>query len=195
MISPLKFFEYYTAISLHFSNKGSYDFFKYGGKTRVTSDTFLKRKDKYFFERCASKMSNDEHAICYILSNIMQEKKYIRNFDEKSFDKWVMYRDGLFYVFKKELNILNDRIVQTGVSRRTAITEMCINDEISKEFVILFNFTLSGKLFEEYNKKDDFLWNELFNNLKKIEPFIITYWNLDQNKKDFLKSILLESLK
>ena len=40
----------YVALKNHFKSD-SYDYFKYKGKARVKEETFLKRKDKFFFEK------------------------------------------------------------------------------------------------------------------------------------------------
>ena len=41
-------FALYNALKLHFTSD-SYDFIKYHGKTNVSTQTFMKRKDKYSF--------------------------------------------------------------------------------------------------------------------------------------------------
>ena len=48
----------YVALKNHFTSD-SYDYFKYKGKARVKEETFLKRKDKFFFEKIEKKYQED----------------------------------------------------------------------------------------------------------------------------------------
>ena len=41
-------FALYNSLKLHFT-KDSFDFFKYGGKSRISVNAFENRKDKWFF--------------------------------------------------------------------------------------------------------------------------------------------------
>ena len=49
-------FALYNALKTHFTSS-SYDYFKYHGKTNVSKDTFMKRKDKYQFYKLSRKYS------------------------------------------------------------------------------------------------------------------------------------------
>ena len=44
-MEPIDVYIMYCAMKAHFSRK-DYDFFKYGGKTKVSRDSFWKRKDR-----------------------------------------------------------------------------------------------------------------------------------------------------
>ena len=44
----------YCAMKAHFG-KGDYDFIKYDGKTKVSRESFWKRKDRYFFVKVSKK--------------------------------------------------------------------------------------------------------------------------------------------
>ena len=48
----------YLAIRNHF--KTDYDFFKYNGKMKVSNDSFLKRRDKFFFAKLERKYRKNE---------------------------------------------------------------------------------------------------------------------------------------
>ena len=56
----------YLALKLHFD--GKYDYFKYGGKTSATIESFKKRKDKHQFAKLARKLS-DEQISEYFIAN------------------------------------------------------------------------------------------------------------------------------
>ena len=44
-------FKIYMGLKAHFNS--DYDFTKYGGKTRASKSSYLKRKDKHFFGKVA----------------------------------------------------------------------------------------------------------------------------------------------
>ena len=64
-LSPFLTYKYYVAIKRHFTDE-RYDFFKYKGRIKASEATFLKRKDKYYFE----KLAKHDSPPSYILSNI-----------------------------------------------------------------------------------------------------------------------------
>ena len=78
LMQPIDVYQMYCAMKAHFS-KSSYNFIKYGGKTKVSRDSFWKRNDRYFFVKISKKYNNDEIKD-YLLSNFIQSKaSYIPN--------------------------------------------------------------------------------------------------------------------
>ena len=49
-------FAMYNSFKLHFTST-SYDYFKYNGKTNVTKENFMRRKDRYSFYKLSRKYS------------------------------------------------------------------------------------------------------------------------------------------
>jgi hypothetical protein len=68
-------FALYNALKLHFTSD-SYDFFKYHGKTNISKDSFLRRKDKYTFYKLSRKYSLDELKYFYV-SNFLDGDKWV----------------------------------------------------------------------------------------------------------------------
>ena len=52
----------YLAFKNHFT-KDNFDYFKYGGKTRASTASFNKRKDKYFFEKMSRQRKTERSLI------------------------------------------------------------------------------------------------------------------------------------
>ena len=48
----------YLAIKQHFTS--GYDYFKYNGKVKAKIESFLKRKDKFFFRKLQKRYDKDE---------------------------------------------------------------------------------------------------------------------------------------
>lgn len=105
MIQGFTVYSVYTAINMHTDPKTNYDFFKYGGKTRVSEDSFLKRKDKYFFDRAARKCKTYQDAVLLIWSAIFdaastdKSKIYIRDVTDEPYKHFLSLMDSLTYKF------------------------------------------------------------------------------------------------
>lgn len=74
MITAYESFCLYQALKLHFTTE-SFDFFKYGGKSKVTVSAFENRKDKWHFAKLARKFSNKNDLINYIVANFVEDDK------------------------------------------------------------------------------------------------------------------------
>ena len=72
----------YNSLHLHFTSK-SYDYFKYNGKTNVSKDTFLKRKDKYKFHKFARKYSLDELRDFFVANFIEGNVNWVGELDSE----------------------------------------------------------------------------------------------------------------
>lgn len=178
-MNQFRLYEIYTALSLHFSDRGSYDFFKYGGKTRVSEDSFLKRNDKYFFEKYSKKFVSEDDAILYFAVNLANDKKYILKMNDELYDRFIAYRDSIHYKFKEQLNKNNSLDLYS-----------IINGDVSKEFIIIYDYCTNGILFKQLDKEDDILWEDCKKSLMKYYPFVVQYMNLREYKKDFVSMIL-----
>ena len=64
-------YKLYLAVKNHFTT--NYDFFKYNGKVNAKEDSFLKRRDKFFFAKLQRKYNNDQ--LRETLSTLVPEYK------------------------------------------------------------------------------------------------------------------------
>ena len=192
MISPLRFFEIYTAVALHFTTD-RYDYFKFGGKTKINENSLIKRKDKYFFEKMAAKCANEEMAVGVCVSNIIAEKKYIKAYDMNIYHKWIANRDSLCYKFKEELAKYQKwKTDPQTVNPRTLLIELLIMKELSPEFIILFNHILGGHLYKTLDAEPDFfIWEDQKKQLEKYKPFVMALWSIGPPIEAELKSAAL----
>ena len=78
----------YCALKAHFSNS-DYDYFKYGGKTRISRKSFFKRKDRFFFVKLSTKYEKYADIRNYLVSNFIKVRSgYIANFTDTNFKLW-----------------------------------------------------------------------------------------------------------
>src|SRR6056300_578565 len=64
----LNAYKTYLAIRNHFNT--DYDYFKYNGKLKVSNDSFLKRRDKFFFAKLERNYRNNE-LVYFFVANFL----------------------------------------------------------------------------------------------------------------------------
>ena len=72
-MEPIDVYMMYCAMKAHFG-KGNYDFIDYKGKTKITRNSFYKRKDRYFFVKLSRKYDTEEELKNYLISNFIKDK-------------------------------------------------------------------------------------------------------------------------
>tara|TARA_Y100000401_G_scaffold63292_1_gene50286 strand:- start:224 stop:802 length:579 start_codon:yes stop_codon:yes gene_type:complete len=173
-MEPIDVYLMYCAMKAHFSRE-DYDYHKYGGKTKVSRDSYWKRKDRYYFARIANKYDKPED---YFLSNFIKDKKgYIANFSDENYESWKLKRQGFFDLFAVELsphiqgtklnplfkveNNQHPKLLKEYLGRRISLETLIILDE-------LVQYT------KDWDKKlgDDIVWKDLSFFLKKYKGFL-----------------------
>lgn len=182
----------YNSLKLHFTSD-SYDFIKYHGKTNVSKDTFMKRKDKYTFHKLSRKYSLDELKN-YILGNIIYgNANWIGEMSEESYMKWQKINQSLTYVWKNDIMYLLDNVaspteliaVKNGEYPRLLTETM--QENIAFETLVILDDILG--FFEMWSKKitDDIVWPNLRIKVVKYKSFL----NYDrQTFKNYLKELI-----
>lgn len=175
-------FVLYQAIKLHFTTD-SYDFFKYGGKSRISVDSFENRKDKYHFYKLSRRLTNRDDLIMFLVANFVHnEKVWVGELltDESE----TIYRDrqrvlqSLSYIFENDC-----RKVFEGVDNPNAVLQsedgdypklltMALRKEIEIETLCLLGGIL--KFLPAWSKRinDTIRWPEYRRKLEKYAAFI-----------------------
>jgi len=182
----------YQALKLHFTSE-SYNFMKYHGKTNVTKDTFMKRKDKYTFHKLSRKYSLDELRN-YILGNMIYGKAgWIGEMTEDSYMKWQKINQSLTYVWKNDIVYLMDQVasptelitVKNGEYPKLLTETM--QENIAFETLVILDDILG--FFEMWSKKisDDVIWPNIRIKALKYKCFL----SYDKNTfKNYLKELI-----
>lgn len=174
-MNSFRFYELYVAMNLHFTSD-SYDFIKYGGKTRVNVNSFEKRNDKFHFKKQASRFICEDHAIIYLFTNFLNEKRYIISFKKDYEIQFIGYRDAIEYRFKNDYEkYSNIDILDEYFSGNK---EVCY-------YVIIMDALSMGKYYRSLDTKyqDNFLWNEMKKILDIVRPFVIKYMLNDMDER------------
>jgi hypothetical protein len=189
-------FAMYNSLKLHFTSK-SYDYFKYHGKTNVSSVTFLKNKSKYQFYKLARKYNLDELRDFYI-ANFLEGDKWvgeIANADgEEVYKKWQKTQQSLTYTFENDIMYLlsnggsPDQMLEVKPNSYPVLMHLVQLKQVSLETLCILNDIM--KFFSMWDKKidDDIVWPDFKMKCEKYTPFL----NYDKVK---FKAILKEKIK
>tara|TARA_Y100001970_G_scaffold137218_1_gene168860 strand:- start:962 stop:1564 length:603 start_codon:yes stop_codon:yes gene_type:complete len=195
MASSFEVYQIYMGLKLHFTSE-NYDYFKYGGKTRVNIDKFYQRRNiVHFFEKLKTKYK-PQQLIEYFASNFILGKTDIFLIGEDGDDvytEWKRRIQSMAYIFQQDINILLskvdhfDDLFKIDDGRNPVILKSYYHDDITIEtFVILQNIL---GFFQQFDSElnDDIVWPDKKLLCSKYSIFL----NMDTKK--YLK-ILKENL-
>jgi hypothetical protein len=171
----------YSSLKLHFTQE-SYDYFKYGGKSRTSIDAFENKKDKWFYYKLSRRFTNDDQARDFLVANLVHSSDvWIGHLLTDDCD--VHYRarqkviQSLSYTFTNEIVPLmsqenpNDWLmVQDG--EYPLLLRMLLHGEVSIETVCILNSIM--KFLPMWDKKitDTIHYPSISLKIKKYTPFI-----------------------
>lgn len=171
----------YNAIHLHFTSS-SYNFQKYNGKTNVSKDSFLKRKDKYHFYKLSRKYSIEELKEFFIANFLDNSVKWVGDISgeegEKTYLKWKKRKESLSYIFQNDIDFLLDQVdkpdkllvVKSG--NYPKLLEVTMQGRVEVETTCILNDLMN--FLPMWNKKitDDIIWPDWRLKIDKYTPFI-----------------------
>ena len=184
MIDPFESYKLYNALKLHFET--DYDAVKYNFKSNVSSQSFFKRRDKYFFAKIAKQYEKDlkgyyianfKHGVSYVgeMVNEVGEKNYIEH--KKTLE-------SLTRVFQNDINKLSeqkmefDNLFKSQDGQHPLIIQLWMQEEITLETVVILN-SLIGFIPRESKKiSDTLIWPDIKRKIEKYTPFV----NFDSTK-------------
>ena len=195
-MTPFDCYKTYLAFKNHFT-KESYDYHKYCGKSRVTLDSFYKRKDRYFFEKTSRQKSDKEVENFFIANFALCDDpqslwigEIIRN-GNTNYLEWQKRVQGLKYIFKQETETLfsNDKLetVFDCSKGHPILLKKFLSKSVSIESMVIYdNIFAYCKKFDK--KLLDPVWKTVSLRIKKYKPFI----NIDVFEyKRIVKEIVL----
>jgi len=137
----------YLGIKLHFYSKG-YDFIKYNGKVKSDINSFLKRKDRYFFGKLFKMYSQDLQD--FYIANLVTKDTWVGDLVneecERVYVDWKKRNQKLSYLFQQEVNDLlqstdinsllkvsngqHPILLKSYLSKKISLETLCIIDDI-----------------------------------------------------------------
>ena len=186
-MQPIDVYLMYCAMKAHFG-KTNYNFIKYGGKSRVSRNSFFKRKDRYFFVKLSKKYKTENEIRNYFIANFMMEQRgYVANFNDENYEKWQNRQNNFHDIFTNEIQpMIQDfnSLFEIKKSEHPKLMKEYLGKRISLETLIILDELV--EYIKKWNEhlKDDLLWpdlKKLMNNYK---------WFLTFDKKQYRINLL-----
>jgi hypothetical protein len=186
----------FMALRSHFTRE-SYDYFKYGGKTKVSVQSFEKNRNKYQFQKLSKKYSADEMEDFFIANFIKGKSWIVDLLDDDATDIYLAYvkrKQSFTYCFKGEVSTIFSSVddprhlFQSSNGEYPEIINAYLRSDLSLEVLTVLNtFINFSDKFDERLGKDDIIWSKISFLIRKIKPFL-------QYDKSKIKNILKECI-
>jgi hypothetical protein len=191
-IGGFEAFTTYHALKLHFN--GKYDYVKYNGKTNVTKDQFMVRKDKFSFYKLSRKY-NKEELFGFFVSNLLVNSNtwagdLLQEEADQTFKSWLKVQQSLSYVFKQNLDHLFDLVempedmLKVVDGQYPLLYNEYLQGKITIETIIIMNDMMNFLPMWRKKIADDIVFPDFMNKCQKYKPFL----NYDKLKfKSYIK--------
>jgi hypothetical protein len=180
-VKPFDVYKNYLGLKNHFT-KDTYDYHRYGGKSRASLDSFYKRRDRFFFEKL-SRQKNDTEVVEFFVSNFVTCDdpqslwigEIVRN-GEQNYTDWKKRLQSLSYTFKSEIEeVFTDKdfdaMFKIEGTKHPQIIKEHLGKNISLETFVILNKIIGFK--ENFDKKlTDPVWKFLSMRINKYDSFI-----------------------
>ena len=175
LMNAFETYQQYLGLKLYF--EGSFDYFKYQGKTNVTPASFDKRRDKYTFVKLSNKLSDDQ-IIEYFVSNFIRGRKYIGDFDGRVWQEHKKIVQSIEYNFENDMEYLLtkaekfDILYHSDDGKHPILLKQYLGKKIKLEtMVILEKLTSFCRVFDK-TITDAIIWPDVSMLIKRYEPFL-----------------------
>ena len=176
-------YKLYLAVKNHFTT--NYDFFKYNGKVNAKEDSFLKRRDKFFFAKLQRKYNNDQLRDLFVSNFADGEDFWIGNVltqkAESVYTEWKARQMKLSYILEQDLKFLLDYYSERNLDFNSLfvmenghpiLLECVLRNDIYVETMIIIDRVLNYS--RRWNKVlDDPVWTEFKKRMDKYSPFVL----------------------
>jgi hypothetical protein len=172
----------FLALKNHFS-KESYDYFKYRGKTNVSMESFMARKDRILFQKLCRKV-DEENLEDYIVATLKDNpgiwiSDLLESEAMERYENLKKSRVTFSDYFASELDLL----VKTAGSLKEAFTikgnqypeviNLRLCNTLSLEtFCVLEALVGFSTIIDKKIGADDILWSKMRLQIKKFTPFL-----------------------
>ena len=172
-MEPIDVYLMYCAMKAHFS-KNDYDFFTYKGKSRVSRNSFYKRKDRVFFVKLSKKYSEEEDLKNYMVANVIDRRGYIANFNDENYEQWKEKRSNFYNIFTKEIRPLVKNfnpLFEVKNSEHPILLKEYLGKRVSLETLIILDDLVNFSKTWNNHMAEDYIWfdlKKLMNNYKRF---------------------------
>lgn len=174
----------YLAIRNHFNT--DYDYFKYNGKIKVSDDSFLKRRDKFWFAKLERRYSSSE-LVYFFVANFLDDNSswsgsLVGSESEKKYLEWRKHIESLKYNFKNECKKIKDEMEKKDrlfdemflvvEGNHPDLLRWYLGKHISLETFTIFNGILNFIKQWTLDLKEDIIYNSVRDLTLNYKPFL-----------------------
>ena len=195
-VTPFETYKTFIAMKSHFM-KDKYDYIKFGNRlSKLTINSFYKRKDRFYFEKMSRQYADKEIENFFVASFTTDEDPqsiYMANiikYGERTYQSWQKRIQSLAYTFKEDSHKLFDEgnidEVFDCSHGHPPVLRSYLGGDISLETMVIYDRILGYT--KDFDKKlDPYVWGGLSKKIRKYSPFI----NIDVFRfKKILKDIV-----
>ena len=173
-MEPIDVYLMYCAMKAHFGNT-DYDFITYRGKSRVSRDSFYKRKDRFLFVKLSRKYKEYDEIRDYFISNFIKDRNgYISSFNNENYENWKIRRYSFYGIFSEEIKPFVKEfnpLFEVKKSEHPKLMKEFLGGRLSLETLIILDELV--KFTKKWNQKlkDDIVWldlNKIMNDYKRF---------------------------
>ena len=166
----------YLAIKQHFTS--NYDYQKYKGKVRATEESFLKRRDRFFFKKLEKKYNKQELEMYFVSNFINNTSKWIGNLlsqdSEKIFLNYKKNQQSLAYLLKHELLFLKETKLKNELfevkNGHPKLFKYYLQGKVSLQTILILNDELN--FISHWNSEmTDIVWDNEYKKISKYKTF------------------------
>lgn len=178
----------YLAIKIHFSDE-KYDFFKYGGKTKISQQSFESRKDKFQFHKLARKY-NDDEVVAFLVSNFIVDsqiwtKDLLQQNCSANYTNWKKIMESLSYTFDNDFaKIMNqgkiNDVFAVKEGKYPKVLTMYMQKEITLESLVILNKMMNFISKWDKEIQEDIIYPKISFKIKKYSPFLLSATNMEK---------------
>jgi hypothetical protein len=176
----------FHALKLHFTSK--YDYVKYSGKTNVSKDQFMLRKDKFQFYKLSRKYKREELFGFFVANMLVNPKIWVGDLlsedAESEYKVWQKTQQSLSYVFEQDIQRVFDMVnnpeelLKVVDGQYPLLYNLYMQGKIAKETLIILNEILNFLPMWVKKVDDDLIFPEFVKSCEKYKPFL----NFDKPK-------------
>ena len=169
----------FHALKLHFTSK--YDYVKYNGKTNVTKDQFMLRKDKFQFYKLSRKYKRDELFGFFVANMLVNPKIWVGDLlsedAESEYKVWQKTQQSLSYVFEQDIHRLFDSVnnpeelLKVVDGQYPLLYNLYLHDKVKKETILILNDFMNFMPMWKKKVEDDILFPDFTKSCEKYKPF------------------------
>ena len=170
----------YIAIKSHFNND-NYDYFRYNGEVSATKMSYESRKDRYFFDKLASKYSSSNVEQFFVANFVEDNGMWIgESFTDQAltnFNQWKRRVSALNYTFKQDLSKMPkgedfENLFTIEPNKHPKLLILFLQKEICIETMVVLDVVFNYSLRWTKHLKDDIVWEDVRKRVNKYRKFI-----------------------